>query len=250
MTVGLPVLLVLLLLFVLGVALLFLTVYRLDRRRLRRAGRQIDPLGPLTTARRRPVPFQMPARWLAIRTGNTALVRETFGLVNAPPSPWSEALARSRMRRIFVSPPVDGWTLVIGAKLPDPAQDIDVAYRFLTHASRALGEVHFYTADRVLSFHTWARLDDGHVTRAYGWAGETLWNEGRVTLEEKLLGLRCRAYGEEPEPIRYGDVPPELHNTERVILLARRWSVDPVVASEILLHQEAVESGEDGAHDE
>ena len=234
------------LLVVLGLALFFFTLYHRDRRRLRRAGRPLDPLGPLTPARRRPLPSHLPARWLAVRTHNTALVRETFGPTNHPAVPWSEALARSRMRRVFVASPVDGWTLVIGAGLPDPAQDIDLAYRFLTHASRALGEVHFYAADRVLNFHTWARLDDGRVNRAYGWAGETLWNEGRATLEEKLLGLRCRAYGEEPEPIRYGDVPPELHNTERVILLARRWSVDPVIASEILLHQEAVESGEDG----
>lgn len=234
------------LLFVLGLAVFFFTIYRRDRRRLRRAGRQIDPLGPLTTARRRPLHFPMPARWLALRSTNTAAVRELFGVTSAPATPWSEALARSRMRRIFVSQPVDGWTLVIGGGVPDPAQDIDAAYRFLTRASFALGEVHFYAADRVLNFHTWARLDDGRVTRAYGWAGETLWNEGRVTLEERLLGLRCRAYGEEPEPVRYGDAPPELHNTERVILLARRWSIDPVVASEILLQLEAVKSGEDG----
>lgn len=238
------------LLLVLGLALTFFAFYRNDRRRVRRQNRQLDPLVPLTTARRRPVPFPMPSRWIAIRSHNTTQVRELLGVADQPLISWSDALAHCRSRDMFVSQPVDGWTLVIGAAVPDPAQDVDAAYRFLTRVSSALGELHFYSADRVLNFHTWARLDDGRVTRAYGWAGETLWNEGRMTLEEKLLGLRCRAYAEEPEPMHYGDIPPELHNTERVILLARRWSIDPVVASEILLQQESVESGEDGEREE
>ena len=131
------------------------------------------------------------------------------------------------------------------AGLPDPAADVDVAYRFLTRLSRSIGEVHFYSADRVLNFHSWARLDSGRVTRAYAWAGETLWNEGRSTLEERLLGMRCRAYAEDPPATRFGEVPSELHNTERVVLLARRWSIDPMAAIEILLQQEAVGSEED-----
>jgi hypothetical protein len=144
---------------------------------------------------------------------------------------------------------VNGWTLVIGGLIPDPGHDIDRLYHFLSGLSRQVGEVHFYSLDRVLNFHSWARLSDGNVVRAYAWTGETVWNDGRATLEERLLGLICRAYGEEAEPVRYGEPPPELHNMERVILLARRWSVDPIAASEILLQQEAVESGnEDEAH--
>ena len=237
------------LLAVLGLALAFFTVYHRDRRRVRREGRQLDPLVPLTSARRRPIPFLLPPRWLALRSSNTALIREALSRADEPLVPWSEALARVRERAVFVSPPVDGWTLVVGAGVPDPAQDVDVAFHFLARMSRALGEVHFYSADRVLNFHSWARLDSGRVTRAYAWAGETLWNEGRTTLEERLLGLRCRAYGEDPDPVRYGDVPPEMHNTERVVLLARRWSIDPVAVSEILLQQEAVESEEDEGQD-
>jgi len=232
--------------FVLGLAFAFFVIYRHHLRRLRHANRQRDPLSHSTSARRRPLPFQMPARWLAIRSTNTPLIREALALQGQSAVPWSEALSRGRERSLFVSAPVDGWSLVVGARLPDAMQDVDALYRFLTRLSREVGEVHFYSADRVLNYHSWARLDDGRVLRAYSWAAETLWHEGRPTIEERLLGLRCRAYGEEPEPGRYGDVPPELHNTERVILLARRWSVDPVAASEILLSQEAVESGSDG----
>ena len=226
---------------VIGILVLFIFVYRRHLRRMRRAGRHLDPLAPLTPARRRAVPFQMPPRWLAIRSSHTALVRGLLGLVEAPAPPWSEALARSRERTLFVSPPVDGWTLVIGAGLPDPSNDIDLTYRFLTKLSEAIGEVQLFNSDRVLSFHGWARLKSGSVTRAYVWAGTTQWNQGGITLEERLLGLRCRPYGEEPEPLAYGESSPDQQNAERVALLARRWSIDPVAASEILLQQEAAE---------
>lgn len=235
--------------FVIVLIAVFTTVYRRHLRALRRAGRNLDPLSPLTPARRRVMPFLLPARWIVVRSANTPFIRDVLGLLEVPAVSWSEALARSRERALFVSPPVDGWTFVIGGALPDPAADIDAVYRQLLHLSRAAGSVQFFSADRVLNFHAWAKLENGRVVRGYAWAGETLWQEGRASLEELLLGLRCRDYGEEVEPLRYGEISAEQQNTERVVLLARRWSLDPVAASEILLQQEGVES-EDGWRDE
>lgn len=232
---------------VLGLAFAFFVIYRHHLRRLRRMSHAKSGNGSGASGRRRSFPFPIPTRWMAVRSSNTALVRELLGVAEAGSVPWSEALSRARESVVFVSGPVDGWTLVVGGRLIDPAQDVDALYRLLNHLSRELGEVHFYSADRVLNFHTWARMDDGQVTRAYSWSGETQWNEGRPTLEERLLGLRCRAYCEETEPPRFGEVIPEASNTERVVLLARRWSVDPVTASERLLQDEAVRSDSDDA---
>ena len=230
---------------VLGLAFAFFVIYRRHLRRLRSTAPVRSGRGR-AHGRRQPVPFQMPSRWLAIRSSNTGLVRELLGVPEDVTVSWSEALSRAGESALFVSAPVDGWSLVVGGGLVDPVQDVDALYRMLNRLSRELGEVHCYAADRVLQFHTWARLDDGRVTRAYSWAGETLWNEGRPTLEERLLGFRCRAYCEGTEPPRYGEVSPEAHNTDRVVLLARRWSVDPVAASERLLQKETVRpEGED-----
>lgn len=155
-------------------------------------------------------------------------------------------MARSRERSLFLSSPVDGWTLVIGGALPDPEVDVDQLYRFLADLSRETGEVQFFTSDRVLGFHGWARLRDGRVLRGYLWAGETLWNEGRMTLDERLLGLRCRDYGVEPEPLAYGEIAAEHTNSERVPLLARQWGIDLATATEELLQQESVRSDDPG----
>lgn len=230
---------------VLGLAFAFFVIYRHHLRRLRRSAKSRSGTGIGSSASRGAFPIQMPSRWMAIRSSNTALVRELLGVSDEVAVPWSEALSRARESFLFVSGPVDGWTLVLGGRLVDPSQDIDALYRMLNRLSRELGEVHFYASDRVLQFHTWARMDDGRVTRAYSWAGETQWNEGRPTLEERLLGFRCRAYCEVPEPVRFGEVAPEVHNSEHVVLLARRWSVDPVAASERLLQKEAVRSEDD-----
>ena len=70
-----------------------------------------------------------------------------------------------------------------------------MCYRFLRELSRKLGNVQFYSVNRVLNHHAWALLEDGEVYRAYAWAGETLWNEGFVTAAEKELGLVCFEYG-------------------------------------------------------
>lgn len=224
---------------VVGIAMVFATLYRRHLRLLRRSQRWTDPLGPLVHSGRMAVALPMPVRWMAVRSSNTPLLKEVLGMDPSECPAWSEALARARERAVFISPPWRGWTLVVGAALPDPDSDIDRLYRFLGHVSRAMGEVQFFTADRVLNQHAWAWLRDGSVVRAYAWAGGTLWNQGARTLDERLLGMACHEYGEAMEGggIRGGSA--EQQNTDRVALLARRWSLDPAEASAHFLESEA-----------
>jgi hypothetical protein len=51
-------------------------------------------------------------------------------------------------------------------------------FSFSDALSRKLGHVQFFYADRLLHHHAWARMDEGCVTRAYAWTGETVWNQG------------------------------------------------------------------------
>ncbi len=229
---------------VVGVGVLFAFLIRRHNREQglrRRHNRAVDQLTRLTSARHRVLPYPLPPRWLAVRSSNTAYLRELLGLRTTVP--WGEALTRARERTLFISNPVNGWTLLVGGAIPDPAQDIDALFRCLTRVSTDVGEVQFFAGDRVLNFHAWARLRDGRTLRAYAWSGEVQWNEGWMTLEERLLGLRCRGYGEEVGALRYGEIPAEQTNAERVPILARRWSIDFAAASEVLLAQEGVESG-------
>ncbi|MEO6035808.1 MAG: hypothetical protein ABIQ35_11180 [Verrucomicrobiota bacterium] len=169
--------------------------------------------------------FDQSCRWLAIKGNDPASVQNVLHL-NAPmPCSWEEGLIEARERKLFISPPVGGWILVVGSSLPDPAEDVDQCYRFLTGLSRKLGHVQFFSTNRFAHHHAWALIDKGRVFRAYAWAGETLWNQGPMTAAEKDLKLSCFDYATGRGNFDQKDSL--MMNTERVPQLASRWSVDP-----------------------
>jgi len=188
--------------------------------------------------------FESPCRWIAIRSGNVSLVQEALHLHNATLCSWEEGLAGARDRRLFVSPPVGEWILVVGSGLPDPADDVDKCFHFLRHLSRELGMVQFFSFNRALHHHAWARFADGRVQRAYAWAGHTTWNEGRRTAEEVALGLRCFDYTETATRTDFNEASPVARNTEKLTALAARWSLDPTALDERLLGADPGITGE------
>jgi hypothetical protein len=181
--------------------------------------------------------FQVPTRWLAIRSANPHLVQAALGLANPKPCSWEEGLSAAHEQKLFISPPVSGWILVMGSSLPDPGEDVDKCFRFILDLSRKLGHVQYYSIHRAVNHHAWIQAEHGVVQRAYAWSGRTLWNQGRLTRAEIELGLKCYAYGEGEERIDFGRVDPAAVNTERVPLLASRWSLDPTAIDARMLKE-------------
>jgi hypothetical protein len=165
--------------------------------------------------------------WLAIKTGSVQLVQSALSLHDPKPCSWAEGLSGDHEQSLFVSPPVAGWILVIGPALPDPAEDVDVCYRFLADLSRKLGHVQFFHVHHILNHHAWVRIDAGRVIRAYAWAGKTLWNQGPPTPAEHTLHMRCYDYGETADAALLASAELVPANAEKVHLLAARWSLDP-----------------------
>jgi hypothetical protein len=168
-----------------------------------------------------------PCRWLAVQGVKPEALVNAFRLENLNECSWSEGMTDSDEERLFVAPPIDNWILIFGESLPDPAEDIDRCFRFLHHLSLDLGHVQFFSFNRALGYHAWAKLCQGSVVRAYAWAGETLWNQGTPSRAELSLKMRC------PDYFEYDDLSwQEQHqfsheNIERISNLASRWSVDP-----------------------
>jgi hypothetical protein len=152
-----------------------------------------------------------PGTWLAVRTRDPAAVRTVL----AAPD------------KFFINPPVNGWVIVTGPGLPSPSDDVDGCFRFLAAASRKLGHLQFFHMEKFSGRHAWARLDNGRVTRAYAWAGETVWNQGAPTAAERGLDMNCHAYGEDPGAEPWTTNEPVVANIEKIPLLAARWSLDP-----------------------
>jgi hypothetical protein len=193
----------------LGVAVMvFLWMIFLQRRN--RAATKLRPaagdVSPVQTAIR-------PTTWLAVRSLESATVRSALPGKN----------------EFFISPRVNGWVIVTGPGLPDPSDDVDGCFLFLTAVSRQLGHVQFFHMEKFSGHHAWARMDEGCVTRAYAWAGETVWNQGAKTLAETGLDMNCAGYGEDADTGFWMTQKTAVENVEKVPLLAARWSLDPEI---------------------
>ena len=174
-----------------------------------------------------PSSLDLPEQWLAIRSGNVAAVQETLGLSNPRKCTWHEGFAIDGVEKLFISPPVNGWILVVGPALPAPEEDIDFCYHFLSHISQRLGHVQFFCLNRALSHHCWVRAHTGRIERAYAWCGETLWNQGSLTPGEAALGMTCHPYGRSVEELDFSQMEELAKNTDHISRLAARWSLNP-----------------------
>jgi hypothetical protein len=234
-----PILLVLLLSVALSIALsIILLLVRRSRRKkvslsevARVAARQHDRLRV----------FRRPNCWLAIKGKSLLAVQSALGMHKVKPCSWFQGLAGDE--KLFIAPPVDGWILVMGSGLPDPSEDVDACFRFVVDVSRKLGQVHYFSASRVLHHHAWVKADGGRVLRAYAWAGQTLWQQGARTAAEKELDLKCFDYLETPER-SFGQPDVASVNTDKVPMLAARWSLDPARINERCLETERGIAGE------
>jgi hypothetical protein len=171
-----------------------------------------------------------PPLWMAVRATDSKAVQAALGLNRPAPCSWSEGMTGER--EFFIGPPIAGWIIVTGAGLPNPSCDVDECFRFLARMSRQLGRVQLFHADRILHHHAWARAENGIVTRAYAWAGETIWNQGAKTPAETELSMKCFGYGEEPNANSWAAVEWTAANVGKVPLLATRWSIDPARINE------------------
>ena len=167
-----------------------------------------------------PPAVRRPESWLAIRAVSPEAVRLALGLGRTEPCSWAEGLSGGH--EFFISPRVHGWVIVTGLGLPNPTDDVDATFLFLTALSRQLGHVQYFYASRLLRHHAWARLDHGCVTRAYAWTGETAWNQGTETLPEIEADVKLSGYGEPSSTLHDAET-----NFEKVPQLAARWSLDP-----------------------
>src|SRR5437868_5470854 len=98
-----------------------------------------------------------PPRWLAIKSQNVIAVQRALGLHNPKPCPWQQGL--SGEEKLFIAPPINGWIVVVGSDLPDPGEDPDACFHFVTRLSRKLAQVQLFSANRVLYDHAWVRAE-------------------------------------------------------------------------------------------
>jgi hypothetical protein len=178
-----------------------------------------------------PFLFDRPSRWMAVRCSNIVKVQNALHLHNPTPCSLTEGFSKLNERKLFVSPAVKGWILVVGNSLPDAGDDVDKLYLFLMKIASELGSVQYFSSNRVLNHHSWVRIENNRVYRAYAWAGETMWNQGDLTAAERELDMKCYEYGSAPLPFPFTARDSNVATTDKVMQLAARWSIDPMVVN-------------------
>lgn len=184
----------------------------------------------------RPLAFGYQMGWLAIRTRDTERVVERLSLTETLSANWDNGLGTVYSdteggSAVFVSPPINGWTFVVGLALPQPLGKafVDKSIPLLLDLGSQFIEVQYYLAYPSLDCFAWARVIDGRIVRAYAINDEgVVWNKGKPSKEEKALGIKL--YEMRGVRKRKGDAEGELvlYPTEQhVMQLAGKWSVDP-----------------------
>ncbi|MEU4536208.1 hypothetical protein AB0G15_15225 [Streptosporangium sp. NPDC023825] len=135
--------------------------------------------------------------WIAVPTGDQAGVMEVLGLSSPRPITFAEAQEvidadahgdaddRHHLSRVFVTPEVDGWTLVIGAWCdPCGSERHEDVLRLYKALSARYGRAQAYYYGERGDGSAWLVAERGNVVRRYAATGEA--DDERLTLGDPL----------------------------------------------------------------
>ncbi|WP_410601970.1 hypothetical protein [Amycolatopsis sp. lyj-90] len=198
-----------------------------------------------------PVPMDCCEVWYAIPTTDQAAVLDAFGLSDAEPVTmslgteiWSRrhsSLGHQRCAQVYVSPALDGWTLVFGSASPDQhppgiveERDWDAGPRDMyanilaneavwrrvtrercVELSRRFGTAHFYFTSHGDAMTSWCIAEKGELVRFYD-----------VAVPEESVGELAAENGyllpheDTPLPEGWAD---DIEHTENPLDWQREW---------------------------
>ena len=191
-----------------------------------------------------PCSFGLRMAWMPVRTRDTARLINVLGIGPVQPIGWSAGIGAvyadsGGLNRVFVTPPVEGWSFVVSLGLPLPMGDayVDKASGLIGRLSDAFGAVGYFVSYPALDFYGWAWAGDGTLQRGFAVGREgVIWNRGAVTLDERMLAPTFFALSEvgAGHEATHAEVRGSAANEaghpfreEDVLKLARAWSVDP-----------------------
>ena len=184
-----------------------------------------------------PVPFGYKISWFAVRSPDSLAVASALGFAHPDRTSWARGIESAYAGSVFITPPIEGWTLVVGDAVAPGVEQADGNWRSnLIELSERFGEVQMFATHRVVELHGWAIARGGSVERAYcyvGESGEVRYDEGEQTAAEQSLGF---AFGDpdcpEAEDDSYWERDSLFPDEGSVMALAGKWSVSPIELSE------------------
>jgi hypothetical protein len=142
------------------------------------------------------VPFDQPdaperfgnkCGWFAVLTKDGQRLGGHFGLKQLMRCNWTAGIEYAFKDGAFITPAVDGWTMVVGTDLPlvDYAEGREEVFQLLQDLSKEFGEAQFFMSYLSVGAEGWIRARNGVVERAYAVEeGKVLFDEGTREVDE------------------------------------------------------------------
>jgi hypothetical protein len=139
--------------------------------------------------------------WLAVKNGDPEEVMKILQLSNPQPSTWSMGLeavlgdfwdfdeqSDVQFSRVFVTPKVNGWLLVIGGFLVGAGEEgVKEIAGYCERLSEVYGEACAFTSQGRMDLYSWVIAKDGKIKRMFEWDGDVSVDEGEPTPVEREL---------------------------------------------------------------
>lgn len=181
--------------------------------------------------------FGYKCMWFAVRTEKPHKLAEVLKLRSISACNWQVGIQEAYAGAVFVTPTIDGWTLVCGWGLPhgDTKEGIDDVKNILKTLSKEFGEAQFFCTDRVVEYHCWMKATNGKVERVYSYSGESgehLAIEGEPSPFEKTMRL-ANTFSDEAKDEKYVEREDLVWADEELLMqVAEHWSIDPTKLDE------------------
>ena len=193
-----------------------------------------------------PQSFGYKNAWLSLKTADADAVVNALELKRVRSAPWETGIkeaysynsSKPNNSGLFITPPLGEWILVVGRRIANwwdgdgDEEMISLVRSRLSDLSRIFDDAQYFLTHRVIEMHVWARAINGVLVRGYayiGESGETPWNEGPQTEEEKRLGIAFFDHSSPDAEIDgYWERKDLSYPNEKYVMqIAKAWSIGP-----------------------
>ena len=177
-----------------------------------------------------PVSFGYKNLWFAVKANSKEEIAELLKLRILGKSNWKNGVEQAYDNRIFITPEINGWTLICGNGFLTMLDKESVDVSILNLLSSKFGEAQYFYSHRITEYHIWAKSENGKLKRYYsyiGEQGENLRIEGEPTEIEKGRNL-VNTFSEEANNEEYFDNESLVIPDESLVMdIANNWSINP-----------------------
>ncbi len=170
-----------------------------------------------------PHSFGYKTNWFAIKSENRQSIIKSLNTKDKPvyKTNWKLGIEGAYDYFVFVSPVVEGWTLVVSSSIKELSEN--ELKEELIQMSLDFGEVQIFGSHRVSAFGQFGKFIDGKPIRLFMFAdGEVFEDTGDFTaIEQKILNENLN---KEDSKIHHAYI---LWDENNITKIAANWSIDP-----------------------